>query len=233
MAFVLNISVYVISYRIEPLWLNALFSPQKKIWHDIQWIRHTENFSETCAQPTKMTGVAQVNPQEQNGYKSWTHECLAKFWCMWQLDIEGLCHKSQKYSVKRSLIMYYIMPAFCETVSTVLLKLWTHFGSKSLFHYWMQKCLIVWKSVHSTPKTSNSNIKLSTRKTFFSFPKAHRPLKQGDMPEVNNLKVKRSIEKDSASIFMFSEEETCDLCKDLINCYCCLIKLKSVCYELS
>lgn len=99
------------------------------------------------------------------------------------------------------------MPSFCKTVSTVLLKLQTHFGSKSLFHYWMQKCLIVWKPVHSSPKPSNSYIKLSTRKTFFPFPKTHNPWKQGDRPRVNNLKVKRSVEKDSALIFMFSEKE--------------------------
>ena len=132
--------------------------------------------------------------------------------------------------MKRSAIMYHIMPSFCETVSTVLLKLWTHFGSKSLFHYWMQKCLIVWKPICSTPKTSNSNIKLSTRKTFFPFPKAHSPLKHGGMPEENNPKVKRSVRKDSALIFMFSEEEkTCDLLKCLVNHYCHLVKLKSVC----
>lgn len=132
--------------------------------------------------------------------------------------------------MKRSPIMYHFMLSFCETVSTVLLKLGTHFGSKSLFLYWVQKCLIVWKSVHSTPKTSNSNIRLSTRKTFFPFPKAHSPLKQGDVPEVNNLKVKRSAEKDAALIFVFSEEEeTWDLLKDLINDYCCLIKWKSAC----
>ncbi|OPJ80149.1 hypothetical protein AV530_002534 [Patagioenas fasciata monilis] len=52
----------------------------------------------------------------------------------------------------------------------------------------IQKFLIVWKPINSTPKTSNSNIKLSTRKTFFPFPKPHNPWKQGDLPEVNKLK---------------------------------------------
>lgn len=66
---------------------------------------------------------------------------------------------------------------FCETVSTVFLKPRTHFGRESLFHHWMKKCLIVWKFIHLTPKTSNSSIKFSTRKTLFPFSIGHSPLK--------------------------------------------------------
>lgn len=74
-------------------------------------------------------------------------------------------------------MLYHIMLFFCETVSTVFLKPRTHFGRESLFHHWMKKCLIVWKFIHLTPKTSNSSIKFSTRKTLFPFPIGHSPLK--------------------------------------------------------
>lgn len=80
MVFVLNISVHVILYGGEYLRLNAFFfPPQKKIRCDIQQIRHTEDVSETCAQPTEKTAAARVNPSEQNGHNSLETECLAKF----------------------------------------------------------------------------------------------------------------------------------------------------------
>lgn len=101
--------------------------------------------------------------------------------CLWIHKDKGKAVVTQwkywKHCMRRSLMLYHMMLLFCETVSAVFLKPRAHFGRESLFHHWMQKCLIVWKSIDLTPKTSNSSIKFSTRKTLFPFPKGHGPLK--------------------------------------------------------
>lgn len=67
----------------------------------------------------------------------------------------------------------------CSTLCFSSVKLWVQYScnQESLFQCWVQKCLIVWKSIHLTPKTSNSSIHFSTRKTWFALPKSHSPLK--------------------------------------------------------
>lgn len=159
-----------LSYPIEEnlyawmLFCWFFFPPEKKTWHDIQWIWHTE----TCVKPIKKTGVAQVNPQEQNEYNSSGQVLI----CM-TTEHKGLISQKPKrlcekepYGIPLSVKLWVQYSWNCEHILEV-----------SLFHYCMQKCLIVWKPIHSTPKTSNSNIKLSTRKTFFPFPK---PLGSGE-----------------------------------------------------
>lgn len=164
------LSVHVISYRREFLCLNAVFflPEEHPAWHPLNWVHrkflrnlHSANQDNWCC------------PLEQNGHNSWkTGQVLT-----WESAEHGE-FKSQKPEAQGR--------KNCSSVPHCASLLWNcecripeTRNTSSWFLLQETEVFNCWKSVHSTPRTRNSSIKLSTRKTLFFLSKSSKSLEAG------------------------------------------------------